>query len=300
MEGDALFSTFGKSGRGWPLYCGRQIISECVLNSTARNDISAKFMDDLSFIILRHVTDEKQNLYWNICYKCVRAFYKTVPIYIIDDHSTFSPSFLGDGALVNTEVIDSEFPPNRGEVLPYYYFYKRRFSKNTVILHDTVFINAPVGNDYLSTKSYHFLWSADHGDDRYLFRRPLEILSKMPNSRHMQSKYWSKKGWDVCFGGMAVLNLDYITGIFANTNYLEVLITEIKSRQDRMCFERIIALLLTQGGQTKSVNGDIHRDQPWGQTLSYATRHMREDKMQKAMYKVWVGRRGGGGWSLTA
>ena len=249
-------------------------------------------MDGLSFIILRHVASEEQNLYWNICYKCIRAFYRTEPIYIIDDHSTFEPSFLGDGALVNTEVIDSEFPPNRGEVLPYYYFYKRRFSKNTVILHDTVFITAPIGNGYLSTRSYHFLWGANHNHDPLLFHRPSEILSKMGGSRRMLGRYWSKKGWDVCFGGMAVLNLDYITGIFANTNYFEVLLLEIKSRQDRMCFERIVALLLTQGGQTRPVNGDIHRDQPWGQTLSYATRCMRDAQIPKRMYKVWVGRQG--------
>ena len=250
-------------------------------------------MEPLSFIILRHVANKKQNLYWNICYNCIRAFYKTVPIYIIDDHSAIKPTFMGDGGMTHTKIINSEFPPNRGEVLPYYYFYKKRFSKNTVILHDTVFINAPIGNDYLRTKSYHFLWSAHHRwDNEYCGRRPLEILSKMRNSQQLQRRYRDKRGWLVCFGGMAVLNLNYVTRLFANTNYFEVLVSEIKSRPDRMCFERIIALLLTQGGQTRSVNGDIHSDQPWGQTLSHATRHMRKSRRPKKMYKVWLGRRG--------
>jgi len=250
-------------------------------------------MEPLSFIILRHVANEKQNLYWNVCYKCIRAYYKNVPIYIIDDNSTFKPSFLAEGAPVNTHIINSEFPPNRGELLPYYYFYKRRLSKNVVILHDTALINAPIGIDYLRTKTYHFLWSAlTRWDKEYCGRRPIDVLSKMNNSQQMQRKYRNKRGWQVCFGGMAILNLDYVTKIFANTNHLDVLVSEIKSRRDRMCFERIIGLLLTQGGQTRSVNGDIHRDQPWGQTLSYATRHMRVNGRTKKMYKIWVGRQG--------
>ena len=250
-------------------------------------------MEPLSFIILRHVANEKQNVYWNICYKCIRAFYKEVPIYIIDDHSTFKPTFLGHGAMTNTRIIDSELPPNRGELLPYYYFCKRRFSKNTVILHDTVFVNAPIGQDYLRTRSYHFLWSArTKWDNVWCGRRPLGILSKMHNSQHLQHRYIHKRGWSVCFGAMAILNLDYVTEVFADNNYFNVLVSEIRSRSDRMCFERIIALLLTQAGQTESINGDIHSDQRWGQTLSDVTQHMRKSPKPKRMYKVWVGRRG--------
>ena len=62
--------------------------------------------------------------------------------------------------LYNTYVINSEFPPNRGEVLPYYYYYTKEFSKNTIILHDTVFINSKIDPSLLNTKNYHFLCQA--------------------------------------------------------------------------------------------------------------------------------------------
>ena len=88
---------------------------------------------------------------------------------------------------------------------------------------------------------------------------------------------------------MAILNLDYIKKIFDSTNYFEILISEIKSRNDRMCFERISALLLTNTIKTKTVNGDIHQDLTWGTGW---TSYIKKNNNHKGMYKVWVGRKG--------
>ena len=93
----------------------------------------------------------------------------------------------------------------------------------------------------------------------------------------------------ICFGGMAILNIEYINKIFDNTNYLNILISMIKCRHDRMCFERIISLLLTSDNKIKSINGDIHLDQKWGYTIENYFNKKEKDKL---MYKVWVGRKG--------
>jgi len=242
-------------------------------------------MDQLSFIILRHVANEDQNLYWNECYNCIRKFYKHENIYIIDDNSKYEPK--RNGKLFNTYIINSEFPPNRGELLPYYYYYTKGFSKNTIILHDTVYINSKINSKLLNTKTYHFLWSAKHDWDPD--KRILQILKKMDNSNELIIKFNNKTEWDVCFGAMAILNLDYIRKIFDNTNYFKILTSEIKSRGDRMCFERISALLLTNTIKTETVNGDVHQDQKWGTNfLSYMNNYDKE----KTMFKVWVSRKG--------
>ena len=102
--------------------------------------VKSKKRPKLSFIILRHVGDESQNIYWNVCYDNIRNLYNNVPIYIIDDNSKFNPYRIGE-EMKNTTLIKSDFLPNRGELLPYYYFHKYKFSRNTVILHDTVFIH---------------------------------------------------------------------------------------------------------------------------------------------------------------
>lgn len=44
--------------------------------------------------------------------------------------------------------------------------------------------------------------------------------------------------------------------------------SEIKSRKCRMCFERIIAVLLTNDCKLPSVNGDIHIDQIWNKRFA--------------------------------
>ena len=111
-------------------------------------------MDKLSFIILRHVENEFQNKFWNECYDCIRKFYKNEKIYIIDDHSKYKPK--RSGKLFNTYIINSEFPPNRAELLPYYYYYTKEFSKNTIILHDTVFINSKMIHSFLIQKPIIF------------------------------------------------------------------------------------------------------------------------------------------------
>ena len=60
------------------------------------------------------------------------------------------------------------------------------------------------------------------------------------------------------------------------------------SRDDRMCFERIIALLLTNTIKTKTVNGNIHQDLIWGTNWSS---YINNNNKYKSMYKVWVTRK---------
>ena len=94
------------------------------------------------FIITRHVNCVKTNMYWNHCVKLLRTFYPFRKIIIIDDNSNYEyvkPDF----DYKNVEVIQSEYP-KRGELLPYYYFLKRKFFENAVIIHDSVFFEKRV------------------------------------------------------------------------------------------------------------------------------------------------------------
>ena len=110
----------------------------------------------------------------------------------------------------------------------------------------------------------------------------------MDNSKELIKKFYNRDEWDVCFGAMAILNLDYMKKLFDSTNYLEILTTEIKSRNDRMCFERS-GLLLSNTIKTKAVNGDIHKSQKWGSSFSS---YKNNSNNGNTMYKVWVGRKG--------
>ena len=64
-----------------------------------------------------------------------------------------------------TTIIYSEFN-SRGELLPYYYFYRFKFFDTAVIIHDSVFINDFIDNRSLLTPNCKILWSFEHDWDQ--------------------------------------------------------------------------------------------------------------------------------------
>ena len=89
------------------------------------------------FILSRHVNSELTNRYWNTCVSHLNAIYPNTSIIIIDDNS--NPLFLKTAEeYKNITIVESEYP-RRGELLPYYYFYKNKYFDNAIIIHDSVF-----------------------------------------------------------------------------------------------------------------------------------------------------------------
>ena len=88
-------------------------------------------MKEFGFIILRHVSKPGHNRLWINCYQQIRKFYKAA-IVIIDDNS--KQSIVKKIPLINCTIIQSEFP-GRGEILPYYYMFKKKLFGKALILH---------------------------------------------------------------------------------------------------------------------------------------------------------------------
>ena len=95
-------------------------------------------IQQIGFIILRHVNNKLTNKYWIHCYNCIRKFYKENKIIIIYDNSNYN--FITNEKLYKTTIINSEYP-KRGELLPYYYYLHNKLFDVAVIIHDSVFIN---------------------------------------------------------------------------------------------------------------------------------------------------------------
>ena len=242
-------------------------------------------MDDYCFIILRHVNNNKANIYWSHCYDQIRIYYSNVKIIIIDDNSKYKPIKLGDNLDNNTQIINSEFPPQRGEFLPYYYFYKKRFAKRAVIIHDTVFLHKKIKKYQLFTEKYYFLWDFEHKWDNE--KEILNIIDQFDDSEIIKEFYYSKEKWKGCFGAMSIINLNYLTSIFNKFNYIDVFIKNVNSRERRMAFERLVALLLTYYDNSKmSINGNIQKNLKWG--IDYKSYILKLDKNK--MEKIWLGR----------
>ena len=106
-------------------------------------------LDDFSFIILRYVINKETNKMWIKCYNSIRKFYNN-KIIIIDDNS--NKNFITNIKLDNCFIINSDIKKGRGELLPYYYYTKYKFSKRIIVLHDSMKIHNKI--DFNNIKYY--------------------------------------------------------------------------------------------------------------------------------------------------
>ena len=249
-------------------------------------------MLDLSFIMVRHITNESSNKYWKESYECIRKFYPDIKISIIDDNSPFKSNEVYE--LTNCDIIQSEFH-GRGELLPYYYFYKLKISKKAIIIHDSVFINSKINVDDINT--YKFLWSFRHiwDDDLNI----IKILVKLNESSPLLNLYFQKEKWLGCFGSMTVVVWDFIDSINTRFNFFNTMLENITNRDYRMCFERIIATVFVFSDmlpiEKQSIYGDIHNwvfsathIKDWGITYQEYEEYKKINNY--LIMKVWTGR----------
>lgn len=202
----------------------------------------------LGFIILRHVNNVNVDKYWIKCYNSIRTFHPDAPIMIIDDNS--NPDCLTAITMHNTKLIQSEYP-GRGELLPYYYYLQNKISDVVVILHDSVFINRAVD---FSTDSYKAIWDFEHNWDQIADEtRMIDAF----NDKLLKSFYENKAAWKGCFGGMTIITHEYLTKLNQRFD-ISKLLPYVRTRHNRMSFERVIAVLLRMESEHSCLLGDIH------------------------------------------
>ncbi len=226
------------------------------------DEICNNNIPNFAFFILRHVSKEKDNILWINCYQQIRHFYDD-PIIIIDDNSDQSLVSL-DINLINCTIIQSEFP-GRGELLPYYYMFHNKLCKKGIMLHDSSFIIKRI--DFSKyTMDMQPLWTAVHDwDDVY---RENAYIKQLYNSNSLLHFYKKKNNWNVCFGAMSVVSYKFLQKLHIKYNIFNLLHI-IRTRRDRMTFERIIGMLaykeIPSLYSVGSILGDMGNDGhiPW-------------------------------------
>ena len=239
---------------------------------------------NIGFIILRHVNSESNNNYWIHCYNCIRKFYPENNILIIDDNSNYE--YIKNEILYKTIIIQSEFP-QRGEILPYYYYLNYKIADIAIILHDSVFINEYIDFNidfdikFIDNYKYKFIWYFHHGSDQ--INDELSMI-KLFNDPELLDFYNNKRLWKGCFGAMTIISHDYLT--FINEKYdISRLLDKILNRYNRCSFERVFACLLQKNHKMDSLFGNIHWYCKWGITFD------QKDKYNDLpLIKVWSGR----------
>ena len=232
-------------------------------------------MNQIGFIMLRHVSNEVTNEYWKKCYHCIRKYYPENLILIVDDNSKYE--YITEIDLYKTTIINSEYH-GRGELLPYYYYLHNKLFDAAVIIHDSVFINTYID---MSVSKYKLIWEFEHNWDQ------LEDETNMINlfnDKDLLSFYENKDLWKGCFGGMSIITHDYL--VYVNNKYdISKLLECVLTRYNRCSFERVIACLLQKNEEKKTLLGNIHSYCNWNITFNEIGNYT-----HLPLIKVWTGR----------
>jgi len=254
------------------------------------------------FIIARHVNSEITNHYWNHCIQRIRRFYspQRYKIVVIDDNS--NKDFLkSEYEYKNVEYVDSEFP-GRGELLPYYYFFKNRYFDNAVIIHDSVFFQSKINFSRIPFPVIP-LW---HFSEEKLENLPnsVRLIQFLINNQQIQktlletNKFevlsFNSNKWVGCFGVQSYINYHFLETLQNKYNLFNLL-QVVKNRQDRCCLERIMGIIFynefKELVKIKSLLGSINTYGPWGFTWNeYCEKLTNKQKPSKPLIKVWTGR----------
>ena len=255
------------------------------------------------FIITRHVNSETTNCYWNECVRCIRKLYSQNLIVIIDDNSdqTFVKA---DFEYKKVEYVKSEYI-QRGELLPYYYFFKNHYFDNAVIIHDSVFIKKKINFDYLQQLNVKVmpLWHFEK-EKRENLHNSLRIVNNLKNnneiinhlSRDVQYENlgMNTKIWHGCFGVQSFINYNFLSTLQNKYNLFNLL-DVVRCRADRCCLERIMGVLFfieyPQLSKQHSILGDIYVYTKWGYTYKQHCENTQNKIMNRLpVIKVWSGR----------
>jgi len=195
---------------------------------------------DLTFVILRCVVDINTDKTWKECYTNIRKFYNN-KIVIIDDHS--NKKYISNKKLENCFVINSEFK-GRGELLPYYYFLKNKFSKKIIVLHDSMILHEKINFSNITnfknfTRVFSFPNRAYNLDIKYFnhfcnnIKNGDKVLYYHKNNKHTLIG---------CFGVCYYIEYDFLKKIQDKYNITN-LIHFIDTRDKRKTLERFLSCL---------------------------------------------------------
>jgi len=238
--------------------------------------------------MVRHVCSERTNAYWKESYHCIRTWYPTAHILIIDD-SSHRDYLKEDIVLSHCTVIYDTTHKGSAELLPYYYFHLLYPFDTAVILHDSTFIQRPIDFTLEEGESCRFLWSFQHWFDEDIVTAIEEVLTALPSGPALLERYHQKTEWNGCFGVMSVIQWNFLDHIQRTEDLFARFFPIITTRHYRHALERCMAVLLTHYFPTikPSMYGDIHQYIKWGITFE---EYQAKDWINYPIMKVWTAR----------
>jgi len=253
--------------------------------------------DEFGFIIIRHVSNKTTDLYWKESYSSIRRFYPNTPILIIDDSS--NRTYLREDIhTTNCTIIYDAEHKGRAELLPYYYFHRLKPFKRAVILHDAVFLQAPIDFSHFSPDvngNIQFLWSIPHYHEDTILGQINELIDALPEEcrEDVRSMYLhTKADWTGSFGVMSIVDWTWVDKVIQRYQLFDRWFPVLKDREYRCAMERVFGLVAYHNLRNlvkKPMFGSIQHYVKWGVTFAeYLADY--EAYQVYPIIKVWSGR----------
>jgi len=207
-------------------------------------------LPDLAFFITSHVNSTTTAQYWKEAYTCVREFYPTTLVVLIDDNSSFPVD--DDFKTTNCIKVKSEHPKGKAEILPYYYFLKLKPAKKAIFLHDSVFINSKI--EIKDVETYQTLWSfatAHPANDEYGVKHFLKYMRNNSRIIDFYERAGATGGLKGASGGMSIITWDFLSSLEEEFNLVSVSLRLINGLKDRMTLERVVGYVFAAGDRPR-------------------------------------------------
>lgn len=247
--------------------------------------------------MIRHVTNKITDLYWKESYTAIRKFYPNCPVLIIDDSSQ-QHYLREDIYMTNCTVVYDKEHRGCAELLPYYYFHRLKPCSRAVILHDGVFLQAPLtglvaeeGGDC----GIQFLWSIPHYHEDTILGEIHELIDALPEQERedVRSMYKNTKAdWTGIFGVMSIVDWKWLEEVEQRYHLFDNWFPVLKNREYRCAMERVFGLIAYHHLRTRvrpPLFGSIQHYVRWGITFMEYLKDY-ENFSSYPIIKVWSGR----------
>tara|TARA_Y100000816_G_scaffold86748_1_gene59724 strand:- start:1869 stop:2825 length:957 start_codon:yes stop_codon:yes gene_type:complete len=215
------------------------------------------FENEYVIFITRNMRDSITAEYWKINYHKIRKHYKTIKIIIIDDNSI--EDYIKNDDIEDVEYIYTEHK-GRGEILPYYYYLKdSRERKYGLMIHDSVFLEGEI-HKYITKKDYIPLWHFLPETEIKTNRKNIKNIIQESRDRELLMKTFNECNWRGMFGSMSIISHELLKEMNEKFDIFNILMKNIKVRNDRKALERILPLCLKNMNINtySSLLGNIH------------------------------------------
>lgn len=236
------------------------------------------------FVFNRNAVSPTTGQYWIECYQCIRKFYPDAPILIVDSFS--DPQFISKFETENCTIVQSELEGS-GYLSAYYYFHKLRPFDKAVIIHDSVFMKQTI--DFDAVEDVRFMWSftSTLKEDEAIERR---MLGQLQGADRLLELYSDASQWHACFGCTSVITWDFLDKI----KYIFDLVPHVKTMVDRMCLERVMAVVMTDAQpilkQNPSVLGRMDYESYFGIGMTWDQYVAHHRDYTGPAIKIWTRR----------